>query len=76
MILSRILVAAPVRDDDREFQNIVSQIIRISSSIGSAKVDVYDHLVKKVPQNKRLKLGRRILRKLMQIREKNLNIFR
>merc|ERR1712066_612495 len=72
--LSQILVAAPIGGDEREFQKIVDQIIQVSSSIGSTKVDIYDHIVHKVPENKRLKLSRRILRKLLQIRERNLEI--
>ena len=39
-------------------------------------MNLYDHIIKNVPEHKRLKFSRRILRKLLQIREKNLDILR
>jgi len=69
-----ILEAAPVTQDD-EFLKVVEQIRKVSASIGPTKVDVYDHLVKTIPKPDRLKMSRRVLRKLLHLRDKKLSTF-
>ena len=75
-----ILEAAPLgqgKDDTQKFLEVVEQIRKVSASLSSrgqatAKVDVYDHLVSTIPEKSRLKVSRRILRKLLQIRDKTM----
>ena len=68
-----ILEAAPApQGGDDKFREVVEQIRKVSSSIGQIKVDVYNHLVSTVPEKSRLKVSRRILRKLLHIRDKTM----
>ena len=75
-----ILEAAPLgqgKDDTQKFLEVVEQIRKVSASLSSrapaaAKVDVYDHLVSTIPEKSRLKVSRRILRKLLYIRDKTM----
>ena len=75
-----ILEAAPLgsgEDDTQKFLEVVEQIRKVSASLSplgpaAAKVDVYNHLVSTVPEKSRLKVSRRILRKLLHIRDKTM----
>ena len=75
-----ILEAAPLgpkEDDTKKFLEVVEQIRKVSASLSplgpaAAKVDVYNHLVSTVPEKSRLKVSRRILRKLLHIRDKTM----
>ena len=75
-----ILEAAPLgqgKDDTQKFLEVVEQIRKVSASLSpmgpaAAKVDVYDHLVSTIPEKSRLKVSRRILRKLLHIRDKTM----
>ena len=77
VILAMTLEAAPLGvNDTQEFLEIVEQIRKVQSQVSAspaaAKVDVYDHLVSSVPEKSRLKVSRRILRKLLHIRDKTM----
>lgn len=75
-----ILEAAPLglgENDSQKFLEVVEQIRKVSASLSpmgpaAAKVDVYDHLVSTIPEKSRLKVSRRILRKLLHIRDKTM----
>ena len=75
-----ILEAAPLgqgENDTQKFLEVVEQIRKVSASLSplgpaAAKVDVYNHLVSTVPEKSRLKVSRRILRKLLHIRDKTM----
>ena len=75
-----ILEAAPLglgENDTQKFLEVVEQIRKVSASLSAmgpaaAKVDVYDHLVSTIPEKSRLKVSRRILRKLLHIRDKTM----
>ena len=75
-----ILEAAPLgqgKDDTQKFLEVVEQIRKVSASLSpmgpaAAKVDVYHHLVSTIPEKSRLKVSRRILRKLLHIRDKTM----
>ena len=77
-----ILEAAPLgpgEDDIQKFLEVVEQIRKVSASLSplgpaAAKVDVYNHLVSTVPEKSRLKVSRRILRKLLHIRDKTMRL--
>ena len=80
MIPVMILEAAPLglgKNDTQKFLEVVEQIRKVSASLSpmgpaAAKVDVYDHLVSTIPEKSRLKVSRRILRKLLHIRDKTM----
>ena len=80
MIPVMILEAAPLglgENDTQKFLEVVEQIRKVSASLSpmgpaAAKVDVYDHLVSTIPEKSRLKVSRRILRKLLHIRDKTM----
>merc|ERR1712004_66135 len=79
VILVTILEAAPLAqgDNDTKFLEVVEQIRKVSASlstIDAAKVDVYEHLVASVPEKSRLKVSRRILRKLLHIRDRTMRL--
>ena len=83
VILGTILEAAPLaqRDNDTKFLEVVEQIRKVSASLSAidpadAKVDVYKHLVASVPEKSRLKVSRRILRKLLHIRDRTMMLSR
>ena len=81
VILVTILEAAPLAqgDNDTKFLEVVEQIRKVSASlstIDAAKVDVYEHLVSSVPEKSRLKVSRRILRKLLHIRDRTMMLSR
>ena len=78
-----ILEAAPLApgDNDTKFLEVVEQIRKVSASLSTvdpaaAKVDVYKHLVSSVPEKSRLKVSRRILRKLLHIRDRTMMLSR
>ena len=78
-----ILEAAPLarEDNDTKFLEVVEQIRKVSASLSTtdpvaAKVDVYKHLVSSVPEKSRLKVSRRILRKLLHIRDRTMMLSR
>ena len=84
VILVTILEAAPLAqgDNDTKFLEVVEQIRKVSASLSAivpaaaAKVDVYKHLVASVPEKSRLKVSRRILRKLLHIRDRTMMLSR
>ena len=76
VILVTTLEAAPLAQTEDEFFSVVEQIRRVSAEIGDTKVDVYDHLVSSIPQHDRLKISRKVLRKLLHIKDKMLLRFR
>ena len=77
-----ILEAAPLGQGDSDTQlqllEVIEQIRKVSASLrtsesaAAAKVDVYNHLVSTVPEKSRLKVSRRILRKLLHIRDRTM----
>ena len=73
-----ILEAAPLGPgvSDTQLLEVIEQIRKVSASLSdpaaSAKVDVYNHLVSTVPEKSRLKVSRRILRKLLHIRDRTM----
>ena len=77
-----ILEAAPLgqgdSDTELQFLEVIEQIRKVSASLrtsesaADAKVDVYKHLVSTVPEKSRLKVSRRILRKLLHIRDRTM----
>ena len=75
-----ILEAAPLaqEDNDTKFLEVVEQIRKVSASLSTIDpaVDVYKHLVSSVPEKSRLKVSRRILRKLLHIRDRTMMLSR
>ena len=77
-----ILEAAPLgqgdSDTELQFLEVIEQIRKVSASLRTSesaadvKVDVYKHLVSTVPEKSRLKVSRRILRKLLHIRDRTM----
>eukprot|EP00092_Neocalanus_flemingeri_P054032 GFUD01063613.1.p1 GENE.GFUD01063613.1~~GFUD01063613.1.p1 ORF type:complete len:108 (-),score=13.21 GFUD01063613.1:279-602(-) len=70
MVISGILEvgAKPVAGDD--FEKIIEHIRSISATIGASKVDLREHLVNKFSPQERVMIGRRILMRLIQLRDK------
>ena len=68
----------PIPDNDTKFLEVVEQIRKVSASLSTTDpaVDVYKHLVSSVPEKSRLKVSRRILRKLLHIRDRTMMLSR